>query len=108
MDVDGCDNVTIVTRQDWGARQTKDSHHMNTPVTALFIHHTAMKPCMTLQDCSAEMRTIQDFHMDDRGMYIPSVGYFVVFTRRLGGNCKRYCSRRTQIKPFKRFRLQIT
>lgn len=73
MEVDGCDNVTIVSRQEWGARQTKDSHHMNTPVTTLFIHHTAMQPCITLQDCCHEMRTIQNFHMDTRGW--DDIGY---------------------------------
>lgn len=67
MEADGCQNVTMVTRQEWGARPTKSNDHMNTPVTTLFIHHTAMRECSSLQECSEEMRIIQNFHMDDRG-----------------------------------------
>ena len=67
MEMEGCDNVTMVTRQEWGARATKSSTQMNTPVTTLFIHHTAMRECKTLQECSEEMRVIQNFHMDTRG-----------------------------------------
>ena len=40
---------------------------MPVPVDLVFIHHTAMDPCSSLPSCSAEMRVIQNFHMDDRG-----------------------------------------
>ena len=62
-----CDNVTLVTRKEWGARPPKKIVHMNTPVTVLFIHHTDMKSCHTLEECIEQMRIIQDFHMDERG-----------------------------------------
>lgn len=62
-------NVTIVTRAEWGARDSKEINYMGTPVTVVFIHHTAMKECFTQDECSEEMRVIQNFHMDDRGNY---------------------------------------
>lgn len=64
-----CDNVTIVTRQEWGARDSKTINNMTTPVSFVFIHHTAMSYCHNQHDCSQELRTIQDFHMDTRGTY---------------------------------------
>ena len=64
-----CDNVTLVTRKEWGARPPKKIVHMNTPVTVLFIHHTDMQSCHTKEDCIKMMRIIQDFHMDERGLY---------------------------------------
>ena len=46
---------------------------MPVPVDLVFIHHTAMSPCNTLPSCSAEMRAIQNFHMDDRGKNPPKL-----------------------------------
>ena len=62
-----CDNITMVTRKEWGARAPKKIVHMNTPVTVLFIHHTDMQSCHNLEQCIKEMKIIQDFHMDVRG-----------------------------------------
>lgn len=64
-----CANVTIVTRAEWGARDSKEINYMGTPVSVVFIHHTAMAECFTQEECAQEMRTIQNFHMDDRGWY---------------------------------------
>lgn len=66
-----CDNVTMVTRKEWGARDPKKIVHMNTPVTVLFIHHTDMQSCHTLEHCIKDMKIIQDFHMDVRGELFP-------------------------------------
>lgn len=68
-----CDNITMVTRKEWGARAPKKIVHMNTPVTVLFIHHTDMQSCHTLEQCIKEMKIIQDFHMDVRGWF--DIGY---------------------------------
>ncbi len=48
---------------------------MPTPVDLVFIHHTAMDTCDSLESCSEQMRIIQDFHMDDRGQY--TISYFL-------------------------------
>ncbi|XP_053407394.1 peptidoglycan-recognition protein SC2-like [Mercenaria mercenaria] len=69
----GCDNVTIVTRQEWGARPSKEINYMGTPVTVVFIHHTAMSECFTQDACANEMRIIQNLHMDTRGW--DDIGY---------------------------------
>jgi hypothetical protein len=65
-----CDNVTIVTRQEWGARDSVTINNMTTPVSFVFIHHTAMSYCHNQHDCSQELRIIQNFHMDTRGTSI--------------------------------------
>ena len=57
------DNITIVTRAEWDARQTKEVEYMKTPSSILFIHHTAMEECHSLVECSNEVKFIQDFHM---------------------------------------------
>ncbi|KAL5015648.1 hypothetical protein ScPMuIL_007269 [Solemya velum] len=62
-----CGNLTLVSRQEWGARLPKTSSNISTPVNDVFVHHTAMSPCYSLSSCSQEMRTIQNFHMDIRG-----------------------------------------
>jgi formylmethanofuran dehydrogenase subunit D len=62
-----CDNVTIVSRNAWGARPSKAINYMGTPVTVVFIHHTAMSECFTKDECAQEMKTIQNLHMDTRG-----------------------------------------
>lgn len=61
-----CNNVTIVSRQEWGARDPKGTALMTVPVSFVFVHHTAMSECHNKNDCSKELRVIQDFHMDNR------------------------------------------
>ncbi|XP_052773322.1 peptidoglycan recognition protein 1-like isoform X2 [Mya arenaria] len=68
-----CENVTIVTRAEWGAQPSKEINYMGTPVGVVFIHHTAMSECDTQDRCSEEMRTIQRFHQVDRGW--DDIGY---------------------------------
>jgi len=41
----------------------------------MFIHHTALNDCFTLNDCSAEMRAIQNYHMDDPERLYNDIGY---------------------------------
>lgn len=72
-----CDNVTMVKRKEWGARPPKKIVHMNTPVTVLFIHHTDMQSCHTLEECNTEMRIIQNFHMDVRGWNDIAYNYLI-------------------------------
>ena len=60
-------DVTIVTREEWNARPSKEINYMGTPVSVVFIHHTSMNECKTREQCEAEVRNIQNFHMDDRG-----------------------------------------
>ncbi|XP_046368342.2 peptidoglycan recognition protein 1-like [Haliotis rufescens] len=67
------DDLPFVSRSEWGARESREIHHMDKPVSLVFIHHTNMKSCTTLEEGCEEMRVIQNFHMDDRGW--DDVGY---------------------------------
>ncbi|XP_077997885.1 peptidoglycan-recognition protein SC2-like [Glandiceps talaboti] len=59
----------IVSREDWGARPAAKHDNMTTPVQYVILHHTAWDRCYTKDDCSAEMRRVQHFHMDDYGWW---------------------------------------
>ncbi|KAL3891932.1 hypothetical protein ACJMK2_004174 [Sinanodonta woodiana] len=63
----------IIPREEWKARKTKAAKHMTVPVRNVFIHHTAMDRCNSLETCSFEMRKIQNFHMDEKGW--DDIGY---------------------------------
>ncbi|XP_072034690.1 peptidoglycan recognition protein 1-like [Amphiura filiformis] len=58
---------TIVSRTEWNARSPKCNETMKTPVPFVIIHHTHMDRCHDYDHCCAEVRKIQDFHMDVRG-----------------------------------------
>ncbi|KAK3597725.1 hypothetical protein CHS0354_006078 [Potamilus streckersoni] len=60
-------NLNLMTRAEWGARDTRNTEYMATPVSIVFIHHTAMSRCQDHESCCQELRRIQNFHMDDRG-----------------------------------------
>ncbi|GFS90559.1 transposable element Tcb1 transposase [Trichonephila clavipes] len=64
----GCDNMEIVSRAKWGARESISNVTMQTPVPHIFIHHTATSECNNFESCSQMMRTIQNFHMDNKVM----------------------------------------
>ncbi len=42
-------------------------------VPYLFIHHSAGEECFTQEECEAEVRAIQDYHMDYNGW--SDIGY---------------------------------
>ena len=51
---------------------------MTTPVSLVFIHHTAMDHASTDSICSAAVRSIQNYHMIDRGRSLCS--YITLYT----------------------------
>nr|XP_033779355.1 N-acetylmuramoyl-L-alanine amidase isoform X2 [Geotrypetes seraphini]XP_033779356.1 N-acetylmuramoyl-L-alanine amidase isoform X2 [Geotrypetes seraphini]XP_033779357.1 N-acetylmuramoyl-L-alanine amidase isoform X2 [Geotrypetes seraphini]XP_033779358.1 N-acetylmuramoyl-L-alanine amidase isoform X2 [Geotrypetes seraphini] len=70
----------IIPRCMWGARPFKGTPTLLTlPLEFLYIHHTyePSRPCTTFPACSADMRSMQQFHQKDRGW--SDIGYsFVV------------------------------
>ncbi|XP_070572363.1 peptidoglycan-recognition protein SC2-like [Ptychodera flava] len=62
-----CGLVRVVSRSEWGARAPKSRSTMTTPVDFTFIHHTVGNRCYSQSACSAEMRGIQNYHMDSLG-----------------------------------------
>ena len=59
--------MRFVTRDEWGARDARQTTNITTPFSMFFVHHTVTPRCFTLEDCSAEVRAIQDLHMDNNG-----------------------------------------
>nr|XP_019961312.1 PREDICTED: N-acetylmuramoyl-L-alanine amidase-like [Paralichthys olivaceus] len=69
----------IIPRCMWGAKPYKGTPiNLTLPLSFMFIHHTHTpgKPCLTFQQCSADMRSMQRFHQDDRGW--DDIGYSFV------------------------------
>jgi N-acetylmuramoyl-L-alanine amidase len=55
-----------VTRDGWGARPPTSTSPIGTRVRYI-IHHSVTSFCYTQTDCAAQMRSIQNYHMDSNG-----------------------------------------
>uniref|UniRef100_A0A8C6TPL9 Peptidoglycan recognition protein 6 n=1 Tax=Neogobius melanostomus TaxID=47308 RepID=A0A8C6TPL9_9GOBI len=69
----------IVPRCMWDAAPYRGTPtNLTLPLSFLYIHHTATpsQPCVTFQQCSADMRAMQRFHQEDRGW--DDIGYSFV------------------------------
>lgn len=67
--------LTIVAREDWGARPPKRRHNIPVPTRDLVQHHTVGD-----YRGAAGIRAIQNFHMDGRGW--SDIAYSFVIDRR--------------------------
>ncbi|XP_069356620.1 peptidoglycan-recognition protein LB-like [Maniola hyperantus] len=64
----------FVTRAQWSARAAKQKLPLPTPVPYVVIHHSYSPPaCYDGPQCKKAMRSMQNFHMDDRGWW--DIGY---------------------------------
>ncbi|XP_062294912.1 N-acetylmuramoyl-L-alanine amidase-like [Scomber scombrus] len=73
------DCPSIIPRCMWGAKPYKGTPTILTlPLSFMYIHHThtPSQPCLTLEQCSADMRSMQRFHQEDRGW--DDIGYSFV------------------------------
>ncbi|KAL0993025.1 hypothetical protein UPYG_G00102330 [Umbra pygmaea] len=69
----------IIPRCQWGAEPYRGTPTLlSLPLSFMYIHHTyePSQPCLTFQQCSADMRSMQRFHQDDRGW--DDIGYSFV------------------------------
>lgn len=69
----------IIPRCMWGAQPYKGTPtNLTLPLSFMYIHHTATpsKPCLSFEQCSADMRSMQRFHQEDRGW--DDIGYSFV------------------------------
>ncbi|RVE69087.1 hypothetical protein OJAV_G00074260 [Oryzias javanicus] len=69
----------IIARCTWGAAPYIGTPTLlSLPLTYLFIHHTAnpSQPCLTFEQCSADMRSMQRFHQQSNGW--DDIGYSFV------------------------------
>ena len=65
--------ANIRTRTQWGARAANPSWLSTQPPTHFVVHHTAGARCSTQAGCDAEMRGIQNSHMNGNGW--ADIGY---------------------------------
>ncbi|XP_075999001.1 N-acetylmuramoyl-L-alanine amidase-like [Genypterus blacodes] len=73
------DCPAIIPRCMWGAKPYKGTPtNLTLPLSFMYIHHTSTpgKPCLSFEQCSADMRSMQLFHQDDRGW--DDIGYSFV------------------------------
>jgi len=63
----------IVSRSEWGARSPTSISYLSHPVPRYFVHHTAGNTCTTQAACMAEVRAIQNLHMNSNGW--SDIGY---------------------------------
>ncbi|XP_030638580.1 LOW QUALITY PROTEIN: RAS protein activator like-3 [Chanos chanos] len=70
----------IIPRCQWGAEPFRGTPvSLSPPLPFFYVHHTEVpsKPCLTFQECSKDMQSIQHFHQVERGWH--DIGYsFVV------------------------------
>ncbi|XP_047427400.1 peptidoglycan recognition protein 6 [Mugil cephalus] len=69
----------IIPRCMWGAEPYRGTPtNLTLPLSFMYIHHTHTpgQPCVTFHQCSADMRSMQRFHQDDRGW--DDIGYSFV------------------------------
>lgn len=64
---------TIISRAGWGARAATTAVLPIRPAPFYVIHHTAGAACSTRALCDAQMRNIQNFHMNSNGW--ADIGY---------------------------------
>lgn len=69
----------IIPRCMWEAKPYKGTPtQLSLPLSFMYIHHTSTpsQPCLTFEQCSADMRSMQRFHQEDRGW--DDIGYSFV------------------------------
>nr|DBA20385.1 TPA: hypothetical protein GDO54_017173 [Pyxicephalus adspersus] len=55
---------TIISRSQWGGRNPTCRTRLSTPVANVVIHHTEGAFCNSQSTCSAQVRNIQNYHMN--------------------------------------------
>ncbi|XP_037545362.1 peptidoglycan recognition protein 6 [Nematolebias whitei] len=69
----------FIPRCMWGAEPYRGTPtNLTLPLSFMYIHHThtPSQPCLTFEQCSADMRSMQRFHQQDRGW--DDIGYSFV------------------------------
>ncbi|XP_072017970.1 uncharacterized protein [Amphiura filiformis] len=71
---DPCQQVTVISRNDWGAETpTTAVKNLAGSVSYSFIHHTDGLSCSNQSECSSRVRGIQNYHMNTKGW--KDIGY---------------------------------
>uniref|UniRef100_H3BXH0 Peptidoglycan recognition protein 5 n=1 Tax=Tetraodon nigroviridis TaxID=99883 RepID=H3BXH0_TETNG len=64
---------SVISRAEWGAVPPKSRAELDGPARKAVVHHTALAKCSGLSGCRDLLRSIQRFHMDERGF--DDIGY---------------------------------
>ncbi|GFX22104.1 DUF4817 domain-containing protein [Trichonephila clavipes] len=60
-----CPGLELVIRSQWNARAPSQRwYFVSTPVEHVIIGHTATAPCLSQESCAAQMRSMQNYHME--------------------------------------------
>uniref|UniRef100_A0A668AS59 Peptidoglycan recognition protein 6 n=1 Tax=Myripristis murdjan TaxID=586833 RepID=A0A668AS59_9TELE len=73
------DCPAIIPRCAWDAEPYRGTPTLlSLPLSFMYIHHTSTpsQPCLTFEQCAADMRSMQRFHQEDRGW--DDIGYSFV------------------------------
>ncbi|XP_029669307.1 peptidoglycan-recognition protein SC2-like isoform X1 [Formica exsecta] len=63
-----CDDLNVISRAQWGARAPKSpaTDLKIIPAPYVLIHHSATSGCETQEKCELKVRSIQNYHMDNK------------------------------------------
>nr|AAR92030.1 peptidoglycan recognition protein [Argopecten irradians] len=61
-----CDNIHVISRDDWGARSPTTRSGLSDPVNMFLVHHTATDTCDDVSSCSSILRGIQNYHINNK------------------------------------------
>ncbi|XP_069701774.1 peptidoglycan-recognition protein LA-like [Periplaneta americana] len=78
-------NHTIYSKEDWFGAEPRYVRQLRHPTIFVVISHTVTPACYTPVKCSAQMRSIQDYHMGNE-LELPDIGYSFV----IGGDGNVY------------------
>ncbi|XP_043357246.1 peptidoglycan recognition protein 3-like [Dermochelys coriacea] len=67
----------IISRKVWSARPPKSRVLLRTPVSYVIFHHTRQKWCYSAFTCIQKVKTIQNYHMDKRGLADISYNFLI-------------------------------
>lgn len=82
MFVMGSTSLEIISRDEWGAKSPKDIEYINKIVPYVIIHHSHTPvACYSSTNCAKAMRSMQNFHQDDRGWF--DIGYTYVLSNSI-------------------------
>nr|AAY53765.1 peptidoglycan recognition protein S1 precursor [Azumapecten farreri] len=76
-DTKECKNVMIISRDSWGARRPVKVLPLKTPVGDFFLHHTDTKNCTTAKNCISIVKSIQQYHMNDKNWWDIAYSFLV-------------------------------
>lgn len=67
-------SLEIISRAEWGAKKPKGVEFINKTAPYVIVHHSfAPAACYTKDKCIQAMKSMQNFHQNDRGW--ADIGY---------------------------------